>query len=101
MEQEKRAAFQQNPHTESAIMAVYAFANALKKAHETLCPGGPGLCSALTDITPQQFHDIFLKVRSFTLFPVTINLVIFVFVNNVFVLNCPVMAIMLHYLYTH
>lgn len=65
-EQEKRASFTQNKYTESAIVAVYSYANALRRAHQTLCGGSVGLCSNLVNLSPQQFYTDYLHTTDLT-----------------------------------
>ena len=47
---------------DSVIMAVYAFAKALRTAHVQTCGNTPGMCLGLRQMTPQQFQTFLSEV---------------------------------------
>ena len=64
---ERRRAYKQFYQVESAILAVFSYAKALKNAHIGLCgEHHSGMCDALTRYSPEDFYRNYLKVLDFT-----------------------------------
>ncbi len=60
-QEQRRQAFSQEGNTESGILAVYAYARALKNAHLEKCGGNPGLCDTLLRTTSEEFFRDYLR----------------------------------------
>ncbi|CAL1533763.1 unnamed protein product [Lymnaea stagnalis] len=62
----KRAAYQQDQYVEAAVMSVYTYARALRKAQMEKCPGFSGICPALRNMTRDSFLNDYLRKVNFT-----------------------------------
>ncbi|KAK3802485.1 hypothetical protein RRG08_043316 [Elysia crispata] len=65
-EASRRAQYQQDQYVEAAVMAVFAYARALRTAQMTKCGVVSGMCQALRDMTRKEFYEDFLKMVDFT-----------------------------------
>ncbi len=65
-ESERRNLYNQESYTESAVLAIYAYAKALKLAHEEKCGGAAGPCSDLMDMPSREFFTNYLKTLNLT-----------------------------------
>ncbi|WAR03383.1 GRM7-like protein [Mya arenaria] len=72
--QKKAAINMRNPFVDPTITAVYAFASALKTAHQEMCGTAPGVCLGLQQMSAEVFHNRYLK---------NVNLNVGSFVDNI------------------
>ncbi len=61
-EEERRREYVQETYTESAVLAVYSYAKALKLAHQDKCDGERGLCQELVKMSSREFFTDYLKI---------------------------------------
>jgi hypothetical protein len=61
----RRADYIPSAQTEAAVVALFAYAKALRNAHQVLCAGQPGLCPAMFNITSKEFFMDFMKRNEF------------------------------------
>ncbi|XP_055862816.1 uncharacterized protein LOC106050493 [Biomphalaria glabrata] len=63
----KRKVYQQDQYVEAAVMSVYTYAYALRRAQIALCgANSPGICPALRNMTRKDFFNNYLKKVNFT-----------------------------------
>ena len=66
-EAQRRREYKQTAAAEAAIMAVYAYAKALKLAQARLCGDTyRGLCGRLTDLSAKDFYETYVRSLDFT-----------------------------------
>jgi hypothetical protein len=64
-ENSRRMNFVQDMFVEPAVHAVFAYAHALRAAHQTLCSGQPGLCAQLKSLSNADFYQQYLRQTNF------------------------------------
>ncbi|KAH9518675.1 hypothetical protein Btru_005959 [Bulinus truncatus] len=65
-ESQKRKLYQQDQYVEAAVMSVYTYAYALRKAQIAICGSKPGICPGLKSLSRKEFFNNYLKKVNFT-----------------------------------
>lgn len=60
-ENQRRNDFVQDQFVEPAVHGVFAYARALKHAHNELCGGASGMCQQLRELTTAQFYTTYMR----------------------------------------